>query len=325
MEVDEVNLLRELDFTIVDGSAGRAWQLRSPTGSAYEVELVPAVERLTAHAARNTQARRGYAARPLLVGRSATDGVVSEARAGLIDILTEHPLQLIVQGIMYEAPPPGRVTPKRLPSKRKAWYRWAVERHLLLTDTPHRQSAIADLLRTSQQTVSHAARQLGQLTVDRGTGLEAADKRQLLRHWAEEYPGPGGQEFGWYSLDPIVEQTLEAVKAAELLGVAPIISGDVAADRLAPWKLPSRGRIYVTNPIDLAEDGFVPAPVEEATLVTCIPQDPTLWCLIDAVASADRVALADAVITYWDVLASSDTDSAEAASHLELLIVEGRP
>lgn len=324
MPVDVVDLLRELDFTISEGAAGRSWLLRSPAGTAFEVELTPAVERLTAHAVRHTRAHRAHSVRSLLVGRSATAGIVSTARDGYVDILTERPLQLIVDGTAYTAEPTTPKTRPRIPPKRAAWYRWAVERHLLLSNAPLRQAAIAGILRTSQQTVSNAARQLGPLATDRGAGLEATSKQQLLRHWVGEYPGAGGQEFGWYSLDPAVEQTLKAVKVAELLDVAPLVSGDVAADRIAPWKLPTRGRIYVTSPIDLAGDGFVPAPAVEATLITCVPQDPTLWHLTSAFAPADGVSLADTVITYWDVLTSGAVDSEEAAAHLERLIVEGR-
>lgn len=323
MVVDAVDLLRKLDFTIAEGATGRSWLLRSPAGATFEVELTPAVERLNAHAVRHSRAHRGNSARPLMVGRSATDGVVENARGGHIDILTERPLRLIVHGNTYMVEPSTPKPRPRNPPKRAAWYRWAVERHLLLADSPLRQAAIAGILRTSQQTVSNAARQLGPLATDRGAGLEAVSNDQLLSHWVDEYPGPGGQEFGWYSLDPAVQQTLKAVKVAQRLDAAPLVSGDVAADRIAPWKLPTRGRVYVTSPIDLAGDGFVPAPADEATLITCVPEDPTLWYLTSALTAADGVALADTVITYWDVLTSGDIDSGEAAAQLERRIAEG--
>lgn len=175
------------------------------------------------------------------------------------------------------------------------------------------------MLGTSQQSVSHAAGQLGILVKSTEAGLVAADRALLLEYWSRDYFGPGGQEFGWYSLTPVVEQTLKAAEVASLLDALPLISGDVAADRRAPWKLPSRGRIYINAPIDLVGDGFVPAPVAEATLITCIPRDPTLWRLTTA--GQDGVELADDALTYWDVLSSGDIDSVEAAEHLEQLIV----
>ena len=50
------------------------------------------------------------------------------------------------------------------------------------------------------------------------------------------------------------------------------------------------GRVYVSGPIDLADDGFVPVPLQEANLVTCVPRDPTLWRLASSVETADDPA-----------------------------------
>ena len=150
-------------------------------------------------------------------------------------------------------------------------------------------------------------------------GAEVTDPEALLAHWLKEYPGAGGQEFGWYSLDPVVEQTLAAFQVAKLLDARPLISGDVAADKMVPWKLPAKGRVYVDSPIDLAGNGFVPAPLEKATLVTCVPRDPTLWKLtgLEALPVYDDVQLADPALVYWDLYYSGDLDSLEAANHLK--------
>ncbi|MGJ9403050.1 hypothetical protein [Arthrobacter sp. KK5.5] len=80
------------------------------------------------------------------------------------------------------------------------------------------------------------------------------------------------------------------------------------------------------SPIDLGDEGFVPAPVDQATLITCIPRDPTLWRLVTDMQAPGEgaTALADAVVVYWDVLASGDIDSVEAAEHLKAFIVSSR-
>ncbi|MFJ6419033.1 hypothetical protein [Paeniglutamicibacter sp. NPDC091659] len=323
MNVDVVALLRELDIGIAEGATERSWLLRLPSGESFLVEPTVSLDHVTSHAVRNVSSHRSSPVGPLFVGRTITPGMLEQAKAGHFDVLTEHPLRLVIRGSVYASEDPVQAPVRRRPSGRAAWVRWAVGRCLLLSTGPQRQPVIADLLGTSQQSVSNAARQLGDLVADGGRGLTAVDKEALLGHWVEEYSGPGGQEFGWYSLDPIVEQTLKAAKAAELCDASPLVSGDVAADRLAPWKLPSRGRIYVNRPIDLGDDGFVPAPVEEATLITCIPRDPTLWRLAHAMPSpgSGASALADAVMVYWDVLASGDMDSVEAAGHLKELII----
>ena len=123
-----------------------------------------------------------------------------------------------------------------------------------------RQSVIASALGTSQQSVSNAAGHLAGLVTDCGEGLVATDRARLLEHWRNEYTGPGGQAFGWYSLDPVAEQVSKAVEVAKFLDISPLVSGDIAADRIAPWKLPVRGRVYVDGPVDLADEGLVPAP-----------------------------------------------------------------
>lgn len=161
------------------------------------------------------------------------------------------------------------------------------------------------------------------LTGDEGAGLFAPDRAQLLEHWASEYPGPGGQEFGWYGLSPTAEQVEQVASIAAQLEVQAVVSGVVAADSVAPWKLPTHWRVYVSGPIDLADDGFVPAPLDEASLVVCFPRDPTLWRLATptmADASSDDLLLADAAIIYWDLLMSGGQDSEEAAQQVSRIL-----
>lgn len=184
------------------------------------------------------------------------------------------------------------------------------------------QSEIAEYVGVSQQMVSRVCKDLGPLATHAVDGVETLEPVKLLERWTAHYPGAGGQQFGWYSLDAIVQQTQKAVEEAQLLDARPLVTGDVAADRLMPWKLPTRGRIYVDSPVDLAGCGFVPAPLEEATLITCIPEDPTVWRLtgIGAFPISEDLDLADAALVYWDVLNSNYVDSQEAAEHLAALI-----
>ncbi|WP_157983775.1 hypothetical protein [Nesterenkonia muleiensis] len=323
--MDIVSLLRELNVSIAEGASATTWLLGAPDGSFFEVAPAQPEERLNAHAVRNLIAHHDAAPRALLVGRTATEGVVQRAKQGKIDILTAEPIRLIHAGVSYEAE--ENLAPKRpdVRSRRPAWTRWAVERYLLLAAEPARQPVIAEMLGTSQQSVSNAARYLGDLVIDHGDGLVARDRSRLLNHWRDEYIGPGGQEFGWYSLDPIAEQVTNAVDVANFLDAQPLVSGDMAADRYAPWKLPTRGRIYVSIPIDLSDDGFVPAPINEATLTVCTPRDPSLWKLLDlfsAPEGTDNSTLADAMIVYWDLAHSPELDSDAAAEHLGTFIAK---
>ena len=322
MGLDVVSLLRELNFRIDEGTRERSWLLRSPENAIFLVAVVPSVERVSARTMRNFIAPKGSPVRPLFAGLTATDGVLEQARAGQV-VLTEHPLQLILKGTVFTPEAFEQAAPvQRKSSRRVAWGRWAVERCLLLADTPMRQSEIAGYVGVSQQMVSRVCKNLGSLVTNTIDGVEAQEPVKLLERWTATYPGAGGQQFGWYSLDPVVKQTLNAVEEARLLDLHPLVSGDVAADRLMPWKLPTRGLIYVDSPIDLSGRGFVAAPLEEATLITCIPDDPTIWRLseIGAFPIYEDLDLADAALVYWDVLNSNDVDSREAAGQLAALI-----
>lgn len=325
MFVDVVTLLRELDVDISDGAGPGAWLLRPPGADGVQVELEPTVERITARTIKGKVfPRPGSMPRQIFVGRTITRSMLNHAEDGLFDILTEDPVQLIINGTAYTTQDQGVVSERIESNRRPAWIRWAMERYLVLADGPARHGEIAEALGASQQAVSKAARRLGPLVENADGGLIARDRTALLEHWLGTYEGAGGQEFGWYSLAPIVEQTLRAVDVAELLEAHPLISGDVAADRLAPWKLPTRGRIYVESPIDLGGDGFVPSPLDEATLITCIPRDPTLFRLSDMGPGSphEEQRLADAATVCWDVSNSGDIDSDQAAEHLKELIAQ---
>lgn len=323
MRVDVAALLRELDVTATEGATRQSWLLRAPDRTAFELEPAPPTVRLNAVQIRSAASHRSSSAPRLLhVGMTATASVIERAEAGEIDILTSDPIRLIQAGRTYEAPPtPSSRQPPRHAGK-PAWIRWALQRYLLTSQAPSRQHVIADTLGSSQQTISRAAKALGSLVTDEGSGLFAPDRTSLLEHWVHEYPGPGGQEFGWYGLDTALENVTAAVNFAAELDIQTLVSGDAAADRIAPWKLPMRGRIYASGLIDLADNGFAPAPLDEANLVICIPRDPTLWRLSarpEVEHDSDEPIIADAAIVYWDLLMSGDQDSEEAAQQLSRL------
>ncbi|MDO5619545.1 hypothetical protein [Kocuria sp.] len=199
-------------------------------------------------------------------------------------------------------------------------------RYLLLATQPTRHHYIAAVLGTSQQSVSNSARSLGPLVEQTAQGLVAADKSALLAHWVSVYPGPGGQPFGWYSVETPREQASKALELAQLLGDNALLSGDMAADHLAPWKTPTHSIVYTHSPVGLSEDGFVPAPVDQATLVTCTPMDPTVWKLAALMndSGAESLSLADPALIYWDTRNGTDPDSQEAADQIARLLLSHR-
>lgn len=188
-------------------------------------------------------------------------------------------------------------------------------RELVRSDSLPEQAEDAARLGVTQQAVSRALRAL--------RGATAGGTEELLDMFLEEYPGPGGKAFGWYGLDPVTAQTRTAVSLASILELDPLVGGDVAADRIAPWKLPARTRTYLRGVMDLGGEGFGPAPLAEATLICCTPCDQTLWATGTGVEANAQRSVADPALVLWELLHSDDPDSDQAAEHLRRAILTG--
>lgn len=328
VNVDVVSVLRDLRFDVQAGRGG-LWRIESPERERFVVVLSTPVERISASTARARERRPSDGMHLLLTGRTITDEMLERARSGVLDVLTQDPPRVLIGGREFglsDGQSDGysarqAAVPR---SGRPAWIRWAVMRCLLLATEPLRQIDIAALLQVKPQSVSYAVKALGDHIERRHDRFAAANKPALLEQWWLEYPGTGGRAFGWFSLDPIAEQTLRANEIASLWEARPLVSGDVAADRMAPWKRPTRSKIYVKESFDLEEDGFVPAPIDEATLVISVPEDPTLWSRLSNPVDSGRSGyrFADAVIVYWDVRQGTDPDSSEAAEKLANELME---
>ncbi len=116
-----------------------------------------------------------------------------------------------------------------------------------------------------------------------------------------------------------------------------VLTGDVAADVYAPWRLPAVAGLYSSELLDFTVAGFTPATDVEYTLVVTVPQDSTLWqtaavaaqptVRVDPAAAVDGapVVRVDPIIALHDVLGSPGPgpDAAEAGEHLRRAILEG--
>lgn len=182
------------------------------------------------------------------------------------------------------------------------------------------QRELAALVGVSQPRVSQALRALAdQGYVRRGSsGWTVHDIDAALRWWLDSYPGPGGLRTLWYSLDPPVEQanTVAQMIATGHAGSRPVVSGDVAADIIAPWRSPVRAVLYAHAGVDLTVAGFVPAG-EEATLELTVPRDVGLWPPAQpSCPSLATFPLADPLQILWDVCRTPGPDSEEAADRV---------
>jgi hypothetical protein len=182
------------------------------------------------------------------------------------------------------------------------------------------QQELAIWAEVSQPRVSQALTDLARReVVERTTsGWVARDFDRLLRLWLDRYPGPGGISTYWYGLESPHDQAEAAVRVlsrrrrsrAEALAV---VSGDVAADLIAPWRSPLRAVVYARSGADLSAAGLAPAGHEEATLELVVPRDLGVWPMRPR---ADVLPLADEIQILWDLRRSPGPDSVEAADML---------
>src|SRR5262245_13865598 len=113
-----------------------------------------------------------------------------------------------------------------------------------------RQTRLAKAAGVSQARVAQVMAQLREAgLVTSGDGSSDEDRARLLDAFLAAYPGPGGRERYFYSLDP-----LRAV-AKRLASRHPVwtaaVSADVGPDLVAPFRAPTILVAYAEGPADL--------------------------------------------------------------------------
>jgi hypothetical protein len=204
----------------------------------------------------------------------------------------------------------ARRTHRRGPT---SWATFTLVRRLL-AGPPATQRELAERTGVTQSKISRALNRLTthNLVHKDTSGWQPTDFDALLDWWLENYPGPGGVTSHWYSLENAVTQAKEAIDVLENRAV---VSGDPAADALAPWRRPSTCALYVHVGASLASAGFVPVTsAAESTLTVCAPKDPGLWLPTTWIAAG--LPLADPLQIIYDVVNGTGTDRVEAATHL---------
>jgi len=216
---------------------------------------------------------------------------------------------------------------------RPPWGKFALVRHML-TAGPITQVDLAHAAGTSQPQVSRAFADLRarglveQVATSAGPRWRIADRRALVTWWLDTYPGPGGITTYWFGLTPPVEQARAVVRHLQPTGQV-AVSGDVAADLVAPWRRPQRAVVYAAAgdaraPRDVTAAGLTPSGAQEATLELVVPGDlgmfpPSAWP--DA-----SMPLADALQVAWDVRRAPGPDADQALDLLlTRLIAEDHP
>lgn len=215
------------------------------------------------------------------------------------------------------AAPQRRTPPGRVPwgtftlVRRLAERPWAGQRQLAIAtgvSQPRVSQALATL---TEQGLAHRT----------ATGWDVTDIDAVWDWWLDSYPGPGGLRTLWYGLEPPAKQAEAVVGLLRGLDQGPVaISGDVAADVLAPWRSPRRAVVYAHTGADLSDAGLTPADEEDATLELVVPKDPGIWPASAAEETVGSGPLADPLQILWDVVRAPGPDAHEAAQHLRRVL-----
>jgi hypothetical protein len=202
---------------------------------------------------------------------------------------------------------------------RPGWGIFSVVRALLALEEGARQEELADFAHVSQPRVSQALRELATLglAVRKPQGWIVTDRAAAIDWWIAHYPGPGGMTSHWYGLDPVVQQAYRVHELLAAAGSRPAVSGDVAADLVAPWQTPRHALLYAGRGADLSAAGLTPASAEEGTLTLILPADRGVWPISRTpwtvgLTGYGNVARAGALQVLYDLARAGGPDAADA-------------
>jgi hypothetical protein len=301
-----LTILRGAGVSVINGNLSD-WTLRMPDGT-HRVVQAKAFSRNPGPSFFRSAGPTNSHNHVLIITTAGSPFLVKEAHDGKIDLVEVNSGAVIINGYEWTKPKPSQ-EPKG--SAKPAWGRWGLMRALYISLDPQSQVELARSVGISQSAVSMILRDLHDVTHNE-RGWQAKDKEHLLRAWRDTYPGPRGASTYWYGLSSITQQAQGATQVADELEIRHLVTGDVAADEMAPWRLPTSAHIYLDEFVDFSVMNLTPTDPAEATLVATVPDDPTIWHT--AQYRRSPATSADPLIVYWDVLHSIGPDAEEAAA-----------
>lgn len=145
------------------------------------------------------------------------------------------------------------------------------------------------------------------------------NREALWEAFLERYPGPGGTEHYFYSLDPLLEVGLGLADLARKRD-ALALSGDVGADLLSPVRRPTHLIAYCRAGTYSAIASFDATQVDsaaEANITLCEPTDDSVFGPVGlptvATVGGRRVHLGDPTQIVWDLIRLGGRDRADAS------------
>ncbi|OJV83561.1 MAG: hypothetical protein BGO37_09955 [Cellulomonas sp. 73-92] len=192
---------------------------------------------------------------------------------------------------------------------RVPWGTYAVA-FTLLEGSVRDQSELAARAGIGRPRVSQVLTQLGEFVVHSNAEWAVRDPRALAAWLVERYPKEPLLATTWATLEPPVRAAETASRRLDEIGVRHAVSGEVAADRIAPWARPATAWIWVAAPADLQPAGLTPAPADAATLTLAVSEDPHL--LSSARPAADGMPQLPGWRVWVDLVHQGRDDAADA-------------
>jgi hypothetical protein len=187
-------------------------------------------------------------------------------------------------------------------------------------------TALASQAKVSQPRASQVLRQLHSLGLvdSAGRGRWQPRREDLLDRFLTEYPGPGGSEQYFYTLDPPADVAMRLARtSARRHDLA--VSADVGPDLIRPWRHPSTLIVYVNGAFDAAAIQSVEATGKtDANVIIRMPADQSVFPPEQLVAEfkGASIPLADPAQMIWDLQDLGGADRAEAAGKLRQWLLD---
>jgi hypothetical protein len=194
----------------------------------------------------------------------------------------------------------------------------AIVRYLITTGGCPGPTALSEIAGVSQPRASQVLGRLRQAGLVEKTGPStwSADRSALLAAFVNQYRGPRASERLLYTLDPLetVATRISELSRSET-GDTVALSGDIAADRIAPWRTPTTLLAYAPEPFSTDPLNMVEATGRrDANVIVRYPQDTSVFGSEPLTITGLRIV--DPTQVIWDLNDQGGSDRREAGERV---------
>ena len=250
---------------------------------------------------------------PLLVApliSEPTGQALTEAQWSWVD--THGNADVRARGIRISCRVPSRSVRRSQRGMPRGSGSWSIIRTLISDGVAEGEAQLAERAGVSQPRVSQVLSALlaAELVERRGRSTWTADRPALLDAFLNTYGDTRGFTSWFYGLDSPQETSERIVAAGDSLRADTVISGDVAADRLAPWRVPTHTTVYTSDHRLAPYLELTPAQGPgDANVELIVPADNSVL----RIRSEDDATLAHPTQVMLDLQRLGGTDRQEAA------------